>query len=106
MPDDATPLTPWKLTRLSRQVYYSTLIKQPSPESKIGDTKLVITTDHASLEQESDIHALVVDRVVSVTPLSLDLTSRTDFRDIRNFLTGSREPAPDFSDSEYYFRSN
>ncbi len=86
VPDNATALTPWRLTRLSRQVYYSTFIDQPSPESKIGDTKLAIKTDQETLDQESDTYALTVDRVVSVTPLSLDLTSRRDFRDIHNFL--------------------
>ncbi len=106
VPDNATALTPWRLTRLSRQVYYKTHIEHPSRESKIGDTKLSINKDQASFEKESDIYALTVERVVSVTPLSLDLTSRTDFRDIRNFLTGSCEPAADCTDPEYYFRSN
>ncbi len=31
-----------------------------------------------ALEEDSDVHALRVDRVVSVTPLSLDQTSRLD----------------------------
>jgi 5'-nucleotidase len=34
--------------------------------------------DVRDLEPDSDIYALVVDRVVAVTPLSLDLTSRAD----------------------------
>ncbi|MCP4350695.1 MAG: 5'/3'-nucleotidase SurE [Desulfobacterales bacterium] len=106
VPDNATALTPWRLTRLSRQVYYLTHIEQPSRESKIGDTKLRINKDQASFEKESDIYALTVERVVSVTPLSLDLTSRTDFRDIRNLLTGSCEPSEDCSDPKYYSRSN
>jgi 5'-nucleotidase len=34
--------------------------------------------DLATLEPDSDVYALAVDRVVSVTPLSIDLTSRVD----------------------------
>ena len=32
-----------------------------------------------TLDPESDIHAFAVDRLIAVTPLSQDLTSRTDF---------------------------
>ena len=38
--------------------------------------------DLSTLEPDSDIHALFVDRVVAVTPLSLDLTSRTSFEEL------------------------
>lgn len=89
VPENATVQTPWRLTRLSRQAYYSNVIEQPSPESKIGDTELKIQIDHASLERESDICTLAIDHVVSVTPLSLDLTSRADFGSIHNLLTSS-----------------
>ena len=34
--------------------------------------------ESAEIEPDSDVYALKVDRVVSVTPLSLDLTSRID----------------------------
>ncbi len=40
-------------------------------------------------EPDSDIYALAVDRVVSVAPLSLDLTSRTDREQIESLLRDS-----------------
>ena len=40
----------------------------------------------AIAEPDSDIHALLVDRVVSVTPLSLDLTSRVAFEKLGALL--------------------
>jgi 5'-nucleotidase len=74
IPADATTETPWRLTGLSRRRYF---LPVPPDRSK-GDGrpgyKLIENVGQA--EPESDIRALLVDRVISVTPLSLDLTSR------------------------------
>jgi len=86
VPEDATPSTPWRLSRLSRQRYFEMVLEAPSLASRIGDGKIIVDVDHASLEPDSDVHALAVDRVVAVTPLSLDATSRTDFGTIRRIL--------------------
>ena len=40
------------------------------------------------LTPDSDIYALAVDRVVSVAPLSLDLTSRVDRGEMETLLRG------------------
>jgi hypothetical protein len=37
------------------------------------------------------VYALLVDKVVSVTPMSLDMTSRTDMFRLQQLLTGERE---------------
>jgi 5'-nucleotidase len=42
--------------------------------------------DYATLEADSDIRAVLVDRIVSVTPLSLDLTSRVAFDELDRLL--------------------
>jgi 5'-nucleotidase len=76
VPCDATPDTPWRVTRLSRQRYFQPL---PSGRRYLAEKRHLdyeVAIDRATLEPDSDIHALLVDRVVSVTPLSLDLTSR------------------------------
>ena len=78
VPSDASPQTPWRVTRLSRQRYYRA---QPSGRHHLSERKRMgyaMVVDHAALEPDSDIHAVLVDRVVSVTPLSLDLTSRVE----------------------------
>ena len=36
--------------------------------------------------RDSDVYAVRVKRVVSVTPLSLDLTARVDFKELENLL--------------------
>ncbi len=77
VPRDATPATPWRLTRLSRHRYYMAT----PPDREKGDGRLGYQQmdDVSRTEPGSDIRALSVDNVVSVTPLSLDLTARTDF---------------------------
>jgi 5'-nucleotidase len=86
IPDDATPATSWRLTRVSRHRYYETL--DPGrwllAEGMLPEKEVAVGLDYTVLsepertEPDSDIYALRVDRVVSVAPLSLDLTSRVD----------------------------
>lgn len=86
VPRDATPETPWRITRLSRQRYFRAL---PSGRNDLAEKRRLdydILIDHATLEPDSDVHALRVDRVVSVTPLSLDLTSRVAFEELDELL--------------------
>jgi 5'-nucleotidase len=86
VPDDATPQTPWQLTRVSRQPYFVTV---PPERANLADP---LTLDYESTpnpgraETDSDIYALAVDRVVSVAPLSIDLTARTDFQVLEALL--------------------
>ena len=85
VPKGATSETPWRLGRLSRQRYVEMVLDQPTLASQLGDYRLTIQVDAAALEPGSDIHSLR-DRVVAVTPLSLDATSRTDFASLRALL--------------------
>jgi 5'-nucleotidase len=86
VPEGATAETPWRLTRLSRQHYVQVILDEPHPGSRLGEGRIAACVDEASLEPDSDIHALVLDHLVSVTPLSLDATSRTPFSEIRAAL--------------------
>jgi 5'-nucleotidase len=88
VPDDATTDTQWKITRLARTFYYSKVIAEPTAQSRVCDAKTQIVVDRKSLDPESDIYALAIDRVVSVTPLSLDLTSRVPLSEVQRRLTG------------------
>lgn len=91
VPHTATLQTPWRLTRLSRQPYYTSFLESPSLESTPRDATFHIHLDKPSLEPDSDIHALIIDQVVSVTPLSLNCTSRADFQAIYKTLNPSEE---------------
>ncbi|MGD9049071.1 MAG: 5'/3'-nucleotidase SurE, partial [Anaerolineae bacterium] len=77
IPADATPDTPWWLARLSQRRYY--LPEPPDRSNGQGRPGYTQALKPQQAELDSDVWAVLVDRVVSVTPLSLDLTSRTDF---------------------------
>jgi 5'-nucleotidase len=87
IPCDATVDTPWVVTRQSRRPYFEpTIPKRPSWDVpvRIG---YHIASDFEDDAPDSDSYAVFVRRIISVTPLSLDLTSRVDLvtfeRDLR-----------------------
>jgi 5'-nucleotidase len=86
IPGDATSETPWEVTRLSRQIYFETT--RPTRESwdKPGVVGYRRTEELSKVGVDTDVYALRVKRVVSVTPLSLDLTARVDLNDFDQFL--------------------
>lgn len=86
VPADATPETPWRVTRVAGQSYYLLRSEKLHPETRLDDREVVIEIDDESLTRDSDICAVARDRIVSVTPLSLDLTSRTDLSSLSSLL--------------------
>jgi 5'-nucleotidase len=76
VPATATPATVLRMTRQSRQNYYDE--RKPPARDIATPYRFFATTGHdlATLETDSDIYAFSVDRVISVTPLALDLTAR------------------------------
>ncbi|MBN1953729.1 MAG: 5'/3'-nucleotidase SurE [Anaerolineae bacterium] len=88
VPQDATPSTPWRLARVSRRTYFHAVpplrddLSQPSPIDYAPRWEL------QALERDSDIYALAVERIVSVAPLSVDLTSRADPGQVEALLCG------------------
>ncbi len=86
VPADATQETPWQATSLSTMSFY-----QPTAPEEISDSgkKVIgydIAPDYDQSRPGTDSHAVINDRVVSVTPLSLDLTSRVDLGKLRDML--------------------
>jgi 5'-nucleotidase len=86
IPRDAQPDTPWRLARLSRRRYFLPLPPDRSKGQGRPGYKLFLEAEQA--EPDSDVRAVRADCVVSVTPLSLDLTSRTDFDALDACLRG------------------
>ena len=76
IPAQATPETPWEITRLSRVRYYHA--EKPERTSWNQPTVMGyrINESWGDASADSDVHALFTRHQVSVTPLSLDLTSR------------------------------
>ncbi len=86
VPDSATTQTGWKMTRLSRTSYYLKKHDNPSADSVISEFETLINPNRDAVETDSDIHALAVERLVAVTPLSLDFTSRVDLQELQDRL--------------------
>jgi 5'-nucleotidase len=86
VPSDATPETAWELTRLAKQRYYDPVAPVRKDWSVPGT---VGYREAPALEKEpsdSDVFVLRKKRLVSVTPISLDMTSRVDFDELEKTL--------------------
>lgn len=88
VPESATAATPWRVTRQSRHPYFSAQLTRSGLDARIGDVRIGVFCDPGAVEPDSDIAAILLDHVVSVTPLSLDCTSRTDFHALAARLGG------------------
>lgn len=87
VPADATDATPWRLTRQARQSYYKALPPaEPLKPGPLVELDYCIEVDWEGLDADTDVYAFVKDRVIAVTPLSEDLTSRTDFPGLERLL--------------------
>ncbi|NPA91301.1 MAG: 5'/3'-nucleotidase SurE [Chloroflexi bacterium] len=87
IPSDATEQTPWKITRLSRRSYYTSFLAEEGEGPRFGGRLVYrVGVRPEELEPGTDIYAFLVERVVSVTPLSLDMTSRVDLRRLEEEL--------------------
>lgn len=93
VPSDATADTLWHFTRLSRHRYFIPL--PPDRANGEGRPGYKLIEDLSRAELDSDVRAVTVDQVVSVTPLSLDLTSRVDFEALSRLYTEWRVCLPE-----------
>ena len=93
LPSDATPETPWCLTRLSRRRYF--VPQLPDRASGNGRPGYRQIEDAEEAEEDSDVRAVRVEGQVSVTPLSLDLTSRAAFQGLAARLGAPALSVPD-----------
>jgi 5'-nucleotidase len=87
IPSTATPDTPWELTRQSRHRYYRPIKPKRQSWDEPGYVGYELAVDPAELPHDTDVYALLVKKVVSITPLSIDLTSRLSQGDLEHFLT-------------------
>nr|MBN1228750.1 5'/3'-nucleotidase SurE [Anaerolineae bacterium] len=84
IPAEATPDTEWRLTRLERGPYYRPL---PSPRTRLDEAGQIgyEMIEPQNLDSGSDV-AAILEGVISVTPLSLDMTSRAGFAVLAELL--------------------
>ncbi len=91
VPMGATADTPWRLTRLSRARYYTPVAPSRRDLADPGIMSYRVADDRLPLEPGSDAYVLRIERMVSVTPLSLDMTSRVDFAALEARLRASSQ---------------
>jgi 5'-nucleotidase len=89
VPSDATVDTPWQLTRVSRQRYYEPLATE---RETLSDPGLITYRQAGTLDDEpedTDVYALRRKRIVSVSPLSLDMSSRVELTQLEKLFRES-----------------
>lgn len=87
LPIHVTLDTAWRLTRVSRtRVYWPS--RHDSSKGKASGPMGYYQGDTSKAERDSDVYALFEDKVVSVTPMSLDMTSRLDFESLKVMMNG------------------
>lgn len=86
VPDDANESTPWKVTSLCRNPYYRLYVKPRQDMEQPISISYEVDRDSAHACEGTDNHALLVDRCVAVTPLSIDLTSRVELKSLQSLL--------------------
>lgn len=86
IPPDATLDTEWVVTRQDRLSYYKPVLRRRD-DIFLGETEVTYTPLKGEYTSEdTDAYALAKG-IVSVTPLSLDLTSRVDLTDLKRLLS-------------------
>ena len=86
VPMDANSNTPWEVTKISRVRLFEVIPPQRETWLEPGKVGYQFASNWTLTEPGSDIHAVHINKQVSVTPLSLDLTSRINLREFEQDL--------------------
>ena len=86
VPSVATPDTDWVLTRLAKQRYYDPVAPERESWSVPGTVGYKEAPRVEEEPSDSDVSVIRKKRLVSVTPISLDMTSRVDFSELEKHL--------------------
>lgn len=86
IPQHATQDTPYRWTRISRQRYFVPVVPHRRRPTDPGPMGYEVHVDPAQLDPASDVQAVIVDKVVSITPLTMDMTAPVDFGRLDEWL--------------------
>ena len=91
VPTDATPQTAWQVTHIARHTAYEPVPTRKGSWDEPGRlTGRFIDVKPGELDPNSDIHVLRFENKVTVSPLSLDMTSRVDFEQLDGLLRSGK----------------
>jgi len=79
VPQDATLDTPHRWTRISRQRYFYPTVPHRRRPTDPGPMGFEVRIERETLEPDSDVQAVIIDHVISITPVAIDMTARVDF---------------------------
>ena len=83
VPEQATPETEWKLTKVARCGYYFKDFEKPDANPRFNDGKTKIIINEKQLEKDTDIHAFAIQKLISVAPISVDISSRVELEELK-----------------------
>lgn len=86
VPSDAAFDTPWQVTRLSRSRFYEPTAPERGSWDVPGRVGYRLGDRSEQEPVDSDLYAVHVKRQVSVTPISLDMTSRVDLKEFERLI--------------------
>ena len=86
IPANATPGTPWEITRISKIRLFESVTPNRRSWDEPGRMGYRISPNWDQAAPGSDVHTVRIKQVVSVTPLSLDLTSRVSLGDLEKLM--------------------
>ncbi|MCL4393614.1 MAG: 5'/3'-nucleotidase SurE [Chloroflexi bacterium] len=84
VPNGASRKSRWKWTHASRNTYFRSRVREGKRGKYLQGYELNL--DRETQERDSDVQAVVFDRVVSVTPLTYDLTARVSARERERWI--------------------
>ncbi|MCB0196809.1 MAG: 5'/3'-nucleotidase SurE [Anaerolineae bacterium] len=85
IPATATPETPWHATRISRQRYYQAPATNNKADRVVNRFVYEPYVDTELVEPDSDIYVLAIEKAVTVTPMTIDLTAPIEIKTISDF---------------------
>jgi 5'-nucleotidase len=86
VPANATPETPWRMTRLARHNYYEPFTNVDADWNQPERLSYRIGVKQEEICPDSDIHTVIYDQHVSVTPLTIDLTAPIDLKELEDTI--------------------
>jgi 5'-nucleotidase len=82
VPHDATPETPWRITRLGEHRYFEPYLNRKGSWDHPAFIEGHPVDRFDLVSKDSDIYTLRHDRMISITPLQLDMTANINFADL------------------------
>ncbi len=87
VPAEATPQTDWRVTRLSRHPYFVATVLEPEKPGDKAKVDIRPRPDENDMsDPDTDVCTFRRDKLVSVTPISLDMTSRVKLKELQSLF--------------------